>query len=281
MENHLNLQSFNAKNWGWEVGNCNPGRAKQTRNPSERFKDVAAPPAGLAPLPGAACSNSSFYNGFENIWGFSKSFTVKGFKEVNRVNMFLRGIVSNWSCYSSFCQALVATSCDSAAPELKEDWEPGNNLAESLRNSSHLAEPTGKSAFSKLAPIAPKARQLVMQEELGWVLGITAGQTQNPIPWCQNQLVWDREEAAEHIRTRQTKRWGLKNSNYKHNPWESSRAVFTHQWFCRPRWFSIKNSKLASYASNFYFHIFKSVSMYLIFTYYSIIIPTIPWLGVG
>lgn len=120
--------------------------------------------------------------------------------------MFLRGIVSNWSCYSSFCQALVATSCDSAAPELKEDWEPGNNLAESLRNSSHLAEPTGKSAFSKLAPIAPKARQLVMQEELGWVLGITAGQTQNPIPWSQNQLVWDREEAAEHIRTRQTKR---------------------------------------------------------------------------
>lgn len=158
MENQLNLQSFNAKNWGWEVENCNPGKDKQTRGEWE-VRGWSCPSckhtAGLAPLPGAACSNSSFYNGAENIWGFRKSFTVKGFKEVNQVDVFLRGIVSNWSCYSSFCQALVATSCNS---ELKEDWEPGNNLAESLKNSSHLAEPTGKSTFFKTSSYCTQSR---------------------------------------------------------------------------------------------------------------------------
>lgn len=75
------------------------------------------------------------------------------------------------------------------------------NHSRDTEKSSHLAESRGKSAFSDLRPTAPKDRELVMQEDLGWVLGMTACQSQNPIPWPQNQLAWDREEAAEHMRT--------------------------------------------------------------------------------
>lgn len=100
-----------------------------------RFKDVPAPPAhsrtGTTPR---GCEQQ--FQLLQQVWKHlrfqksGKSFTVKGFKEVNQVNAFLRGIVSYWSCSA---RLWWPPALSSELTELEEDWEPGNNLAEPLQ----------------------------------------------------------------------------------------------------------------------------------------------------
>lgn len=213
--------------------------------------------AALAPLPGAVCKQFQL---LEWVWEHlrvqksCKSFTVKGFQVVIQVNVFLRGIVSNWSRYSSFCQVLVATSCNSAVPELKEDWEHGNNLTESLQGQGKvLALGRTYSKISFFQTTSSCTQSQGVGDAGGSRLGF--GDKGRPVPKSHSmasKAVWAKEKSAEHIR------WGLKNSNLQAQSMRTKQSCVHTSVICRPRCFSIKNSKFAVTPPTFYFHIFEA-----------------------